>query len=366
MELFMSDSKWLNNIKQDVFSFVNEMAENDYSYVRYSYSGDIFSSANNWGLANSVYAIKSLYIIDALKDLTADQKNNLEKTILSFTKEAGYIYDPLISKPSLKAFIKSFITPARRHLYNTHTENTRRGETKQAFAVLHNLNSKPKQPFENLPKNSDETIAYLANYNWSTPWHSCAHFAILMFFLQYNDEFWNRNDNKELIKTAVDFMNKMQSSEDGCWYKGKSVPLYEKVNGAMKYLTGIHAANIYEFNYPEKLVDTALTAVNDEHACNNFNVTYCLYAANKIIPDYRKNEVSDFLLSRLDIYKEFYYPELGGFSFHKGKANDLLYGAKISKGLKEPDIHGTSLFMFGIALIDKVLKLGLNLKIPVT
>jgi hypothetical protein len=342
------------------------MQENDYHYVRYSFSGDLYTQKDNWGLANSVYAIKTLYITDALKNLKESDKEHLYQTVISFTKDQGYIYDPLISKPSFKSFLKSFISSSRRHSYKTHTENTRRGETKQAFAVLQNLGKKPLQPFTPIPKTSEEITTYLGEYNWSTPWHSCAHFAILMFFLKYNDLFFDKNNNDELIRSAVAFMDNMQSSDDGCWYQGRDVPLYEKVNGAMKYLTGIHAADIYEFNYPEKLVDTALTATNDEHACNNFNVTYCLYAAQKIIPDYRKDEVEAFLLSRLDIYKEFYFPKYGGFSFNKGRANSLLYGAKISKGVAEPDIHGTSLFMFGIALIDEVLSLNLNLKIPVT
>lgn len=358
--------KWIENLKPQLCNFVTSMQADEFSYVKYSLTGDLYNNGDDWGLANTVYAVKTMYISGMLDELDESQKNNLYKSITAFSQGDGYITDCVITKPRLVNIFKSFASPARRKAYKNSAENTRRGETKQAFAALENLGRTPQQPFNNIPTSPDDVIQYLDTYNWSTPWHSCAHFAILMFFLYHNDKFFGKSDNAALIQSAVKYMNSMQSADDGCWYKGKNVPLYEKVNGAMKYLTGIHAANIYEFPYPEKLVDTALSATNDEHACNNFNVTYCLYAAHKIIPDYRKNEIEEFLLSRLEIYKEFYYPDYGGFSFKKGAANDNLYGAKITKGLNEPDIHGTCLFMFGIALIDEVLGLELGLKIPVS
>jgi hypothetical protein len=42
--------------------------------------------------------------------------------------------------------------------------------------------------------------------------------------------------------------------------------------------------------------------------------------------------------------------------------------AKISEGLEEPDIHGTHLFLWGIALITKMMGLDdrFRLNIPIT
>ena len=57
---------------------------------------------------------------------------------------------------------------------------------------------------------------------------------------------------------------------------------------------------------------------------------------------------------RLDVYFDYYHENMGGFSFHKSKANIWYYGAPISKGRDEPDIHGTTLFLWGIALISQV------------
>ena len=359
------DIVWLENIADKVFDFVSRMQEDDYSYIRYSCSGDLYGKDDRWGLANTVYAVKALHITKTLDRLSSRQKQNLTDSFLKFSKEDGYIYDPVISKQSFRALLKSFLSPARRHHFRTYEENTKRGETKQVFAALSHLNARPGEPFRNVPKDSAELTAYLDDYNWNTPWHSCAHFAILMFFLKFNDLFFERNDNEGLIREAVSYMDRMQSPEDGCWYTG-NVPLYEKVNGAMKYFTGIHAAGIYDFSYPEKVVDTALSSINDEHACNNFNVVYCLYACYKLIPEYRRAEVEEFLYKRLEIYRQFYWDEFGGFSFKNGRANDVLYSARISRGLAEPDIHGTSLFIFGIAVIDEMLGLDLGLTIPVT
>ena len=55
--------------------------------------------------------------------------------------------------------------------------------------------------------------------------------------------------------------------------------------------------------------------------------------------------------------------EHGAFSFLKGKANTRYYNATISRGLPEPDIHGTVMFVNGIALIAELLGIRENLGI---
>ena len=181
-----------------------------------------------------------------------------------------------------------------------------------------------------------------------------------------NSKFFNYKKSKsvELIKYACEWISKIQSPIDGCWYKGGTVPLKQKINGAMKILTGLHAAEIYDFPYSKNLIDTALTAINDDEACSNFNIIYVLYACNLINPDYRKKDIEKFIHNRITLYHQFYSKKEGAFSFHKKQSNDTYYGQRIAQSKNESDIHGTTLFAWGIAIINQMINLNVDFKVP--
>ena len=54
--------------------------------------------------------------------------------------------------------------------------------------------------------------------------------------------------------------------------------------------------------------------------------------------------------------KDNYYPN-GGFSYFRNKSQTHYYGSKISNGLNEPDLHGTLLLVWAIALISDIIEL---------
>jgi len=200
---------------------------------------------------------------------------------------------------------------------------------------------------------------YLSRLNWKKPWSAGSHFSHLVFFLKNSD----LSDKENLINYAIDWVNKLQHSEDGAWYKGRP-DLREKINGAMKVITGLKVAEKMHFKYPKKLIDLCLSAKNNEHACDNFNIIYVLHYASKMIRNtYRFLEIQNFARDRLEIYRNYYFPEIGGFSFLPDRANMYYYRAKITKGLNEPDIHGTCMFLWGISIISQIL--GINKELVV-
>ena len=83
---------------------------------------------------------------------------------------------------------------------------------------------------------------------------------------------------------------------------------------------------------------------------------------------YRFTEIQNFAKNRLEIYRKYYFPEIGGFSFLPQKANVHYYEAKLTKGKNEPDIHGTVMFLWGISIISQILgidkELGFKEQIP--
>tara|TARA_B100000315_G_C14219030_1_gene425575 strand:- start:229 stop:627 length:399 start_codon:yes stop_codon:yes gene_type:complete len=132
-------------------------------------------------------------------------------------------------------------------------------------------------------------------------------------------------------------------------------------------MTAYNIVERNDFENPEGLIDLCLSVIKNRDACDNFNLIHVLYNCHNKT-DYKKEEIEKFCLERLTIYNKHYWPNHGGFSFFNGRANKVYYGAKISKGLSEPDIHATHLFLWGITLITKILEFEkyIKLKIPIT
>ena len=65
--------------------------------------------------------------------------------------------------------------------------------------------------------------------------------------------------------------------------------------------------------------------------------------------------------------KQFFYPKYSAFSFNKNKSSVGYYGARLSKGFNEPDLHGTAMFIWGILIASKALSIDceLGLRTPI-
>ncbi len=353
-----NDLMWVESLRSRVRGFLEELrSKSRPGFFRYSLSGDLHNEKSCWGLGNTVFAIKILFTLGDIDKIADPQKKAMVDFITSFQQPDGVISDPLIQRLSLFNRIKHTIRTLS--FSNLNGNKTVCAETRQSLSSLKLLREKPKFMFSGIPYEPNDIDRYLTALDWSDPWASGSHFSHLLFFYSYNAAVFSYRlaDSRELIKFAIDHVNHMQSESEGVWYRGTKTSLQQKINGAMKILTGLKAAGEMNFSYPDRMIDLALTALNDEHSCDNFNVIFVLKCANEITSGtHRLTEIQDFCRRRLAIYREYYHPAVGGFSFYKGKSNTNYYGARITKGLKEPDIHGTCLFLWGITLISKILK----------
>lgn len=359
------ETAWLTNIKKSVISFLQDLNINrDYTFFKYSYSGDLQSPRDGWGLGQLVFAGKILYMLDEVKGLKPEHRDNLIAAIDSFWKTDGFYSDARLVKPSLKVVLGSFLKGRQPQ---PSYEQIRRAETRQTFAALIALNAKPRAAFMHVPDTQQEISKYLSSLDWTQPWAAGSHFSHLLFFLHHNQALFGtpEDPSSELIDFATEWIGKRQSASDGCWYDDPVRSATEKINGAMKILTGFRAAGKSRFPYPECLINTALTIPNEMEACSNFNVVYVLYCCRSLT-DYRHDDIKAYCLQKLSHYKQYYFDDIGGFSFYLNRANQKYYGAKITRGLKEPDIHGTVMFLWGITLISKIIGLDLGLREPVT
>ncbi len=349
------ESDWIFTLKPAVINFLDNMkGVHVPGYYKYSVSGDLFDESQHWGLGNTVFAVKSYYTLGVLDRFSAQDHDEVSSFIKSFADSNGNIYDPFLKK---KAFVREKLSAMRhKRFQNFFHKQTVRAETRQSISALKLLGERVT-PCLSVPSSEKEIDKYLSLLDWTVPWGAGSHFSHLLFFLA-NSDLLNK---EELVDYSINWVNRIQEKDSGSWFKGDP-SVAEKINGAMKVLTGFKAADKMKMAYPEQMIDLALGARNDRHACDNFNVIYVLKYANEATNgSYRLDEIRQFARDRLSIYHEYYWPEYGGFSFHKGRANTYYYKAIITKGLPEPDIHGTVLFLWGISLIAQILNIDKEL-----
>jgi len=348
---------WIFELKSKVPAFLDKLRSNKkQGFFGYSLTGDLYPENENWGLGNTVFAVKTYYTLDMIYSLPVDEITRIINFIKGFQKSDGSIYDPLIAKKV--SLLNRFYEAKNLDFSNFGGRKTKRAETRQSFSALQLLNSRPDLPYLQIPYIREGIDQYLSRLDWSKPYGAGSHFSHLLFFLHKNKEMFNicQESTDELADYAIAWVNKLQSSDDGSWHRGRNISLPQKINGAMKVISGLKAVGKPNFKYPEKLIDLCLMTGNLNQACDALDAIYVVHYANKVIENtYRYEDIRNFCYRWLKICKEHYFPSIGGFSFFKHRANQYYYGAKLTKGLNEPDIHGTVLLLWGIALVSQIL-----------
>jgi len=338
---------FLGEVKDKLPFFIDEMRGNKSGFFRYTYSGDIIKEDVHWGLFNSVCAGRILYILNATSD---SNSRDIADYILSFKKSDGYIFDDTILKYSfVNRLVSTILTRDMSHVAGI---LNKRAETRSSLTCLLNLGIKINEFRLPIPDNEEQISDYIIRLDWNHPWSAGSHFSALIFFLMYsyNNNLSMMNFNKDLIKSAFKNVDKYRRLEGG-WGIGKLDPIQE-VNGSMKMVLAYQWAD-KKLNMVERLIDLCLNFSKLDNGCNNLDVITVLYECSKY-SDYRSDEIRYYLNSMLDIYKNFWYSEYGGFSFYKNRSIAHYNGAKIARYKPEPDIHGSWLNLFGLAMVSEI------------
>ena len=347
---------WLFELKTKVPNFLQKLkGKRRPSFYHYSLSGDLFGENIKWGLGNSVFFLKIIYTLDLEKEYRQETEKTI-KFIRSFQRKDGSFSDPLVNWLSVPLRLTNSIKSW--DFGNILNKQTVRAETRQSISALSLFGAKPDYAYRNFPKTNNKIDKYLSELNWEFPWGAGSHFSHLLFFLRYS----SLKNKQGLIEYVIDWINKLQYNKDGFWYKGNP-SIQQKINGAMKIITGLKVVDKINFRYPEKIIDNALLAINDKQACDNFNIVYVLKYCNELTGGYyRFDDIKQFMYNRIDRYRAYYFSKIGGFSFKENRAGQFYYGAPVSRGKNEPDIHGTVLFLWGVSIIAQVLGINEKLK----
>lgn len=324
-------------------------------YFKYSYSGDLFGDDIHWGLGSAAMALKLAYTVGMQKDNTIIK--DTISYIKSFEHKNGYLYDDLIYK---KSFKKNFRNAVKYRQYdNFFNERYKRAESRQSSSSLLLFKEFPDCLPDDIIYTREWMEGFLEKLDWHYPWAAGSHFSHLLFYLNlaYKMEKISEQEFIERRKIVVDWVNQFQNKNTGCWYLGEPTQ-QQKVNGAMKVITGYNVIDYLSIQYSEELIDLCLGSVNNEQACDNFNIIYVMYYASRNCQGYRQSEIEEFAEKRFRIYLEYYHEKQGGFSFSPNGANIFYYNARITEGKNEADMHGTTLFMWGISIISKILNIN--------
>jgi hypothetical protein len=338
----MKDIDWIFELKGKVPLFLDRLKGDSIpGFFHYSLSGDLYGENVNWGLGNTVFAAKIYYTLGQVQTLSGSDVENMVGFIKRFQRSDGSIYDPLVNR---KAALINVLS---------------------AIKNLNFSNWRPTLPYLKLPQRCDDIDRYLSRLDWSKPYHAGSHASHLLFFLQINREMgtYPEANNDDPVEYTINWLGRLQSSEDGGWHRGRGIPVRQRINGAMKVVTGLVAVGRPDFAYPEKLLDLCLSGIQYEQACDILDAIYVVHYANKLTAgQYRYSDIEQFCYNWLTTCHEHYFPEVGGLSFYKQEANRYYYGAKITQGKKEPDIHGTVLLLWGVALVSQILGIDRELE----
>ena len=157
-----------------------------------------------------------------------------------------------------------------------------------------------------------------------------------------------QNEYKFIINEILKYYENIFEKETGTWQKNSNIKDQIKLNGAMKFYSGIQWVNKMEIPN-KKLIDFALSIPIELDGCNFTNSLFAIYFASKGINKYRKDEIINRCILCLNYVLNHKIPG-SGFSFHYNSCQTRYYTQKVSHGFKQADLHGTAMFLLGINL----------------
>lgn len=269
------------------------------------------------------------------------------------------IYEDLLKKLSFRDKISLLIR-------NKQTEHPlsklNAAETKQALATLAQVGASAPYQLNGYPTNVHEVSNYLNSFDWTKPWGAGGQTSALIVFLKLaslqQEKFLEYN---KLFDIAKRFFSNLSDPITGGYFRGEQPEHGELINGAMKVLTALDWLE-EPIHYPERLIDSCLAFVPIAEGCHLVDTVYVLYRSS-LQTEYRRKDIDIFYDEILKMIR-LHHNQDGGFSYYVGRAQTHYYGANISYGYPESDIHGTCLLSWALAMITQTKpRLGLTWKV---
>lgn len=307
----------------------------------------------------SCFALKIVCLLNAWDAADDDDRLMWRAHICAHQRpeDAGAFVDPaesdyIVSHASLGARLRSLLGKRPRPLPHSHPVIL--AETKQAIASLATAGYETDHPFTGFPMTPESVRAFLEKRDWSRPWGAGGQAAGLVVFLCTEaPRILSPRDAGELLTICRDFYARLADPHTGAYFRGSSPPEHgEMINGAMKVLMALDWLGLRP-QYAEKLVATCISRPTASRGCHLVDAIYVLHQC--LAPGEASAAVRDYCRQILAQIAQHRHAD-GGFSFHRGRAQTVYYGVRISRGLPEGDIQGTCLLLWALAMIWRVLE----------
>ena len=342
-----------NTLKESARRWIEEMGEGLSSgRFRFCETRSLAPVDGKRGQGITCFAVKSAWHIGAWQDWPRDVKEGCVQFIKSFQAPDGSFVDDWLLR---RIGWTSRVRKARQGRFKEMLSDPQdakdkavRAETRQSSATLILLGERPPYPLPITWQSESAVRAFVQSLDWSRPWDAGSHTSHVVSFLAMNGASPNGSPSyQRMLDAAFEESGQFIDERTGSWGIG-GVSHVQRINGAMKMLTAYDWGN-RPIPYPERLIDYTLDNTSGEDGCGVLDKLFVLHRASATAPGYRTRDLERFALDALnDILA--YRQKDGAFSFYPTRAQRSYYGALISLGGRQSDMHGTVMFTWAYAV----------------
>lgn len=304
------------------------------------------------GQGITCFAMKSAWHIGAWQDWAPEVKDGCVQFVKSFQTPDGNFVDPwLLQKIGRDTWLSLAKHGRFREMFADMQDikaRAVRAETRQSAATLMLVGDWPAYPLPMTWRSESAVREFIRSLDWAHPWSAGSHASHLVSFIVMNGRGLEGASLKsQMLEAAFEETDKFLDEKTGTWSVGE-VTHVQRINGAMKMLTAYDWAK-RSMPYPERLMDYTFDNTSGQDGCGVLDKLFVLQKASAEVPGYRTADLERFALDALNDIGT-YHQKDGGFSFYRTHAQRWYYGALVSLGGRQGDMHGTVMFTWACAV----------------
>lgn len=230
------------------------------------------------------------------------------------------------------------------------------------------IDAKPKNEFVFYRKYiQKETMKkYMTeNFPWKySPWGAGGMVDSVSTMLRLNIEM-GFSEYQQTLDAMFEWLDSHQDPITGFWGDLSVQGINGLINGGYHIMRGTYLWHNKDFKYSEKMIDTILKDLkenpifdeNNGHGCQDLDHFFLLEKIHSILPEYRKKEINELSMKRLNTILRIMLKKDGGFSFEANNAVKFHNYYDVSPGYSESDMQGTVFYLQTLQSINRILKM---------
>lgn len=350
------DIGWLTHLEEQIPVFLRSLRLGDRPGRYLPCARGATPLGREMGLGFSCFALRTLHMMDHVERLCIDEREAWFDFIKDYQRQDGTAG---FEDPPQLAFLHAPGTFGEK-LARWMGRGSRRpraneillAETKQAIATLADVGTQPTRIFRGFASDPGRVQQWMESLNWSRPWGAGGQAAGLVVFLVTQGPHFMAPDALEAcLEVCRHFYADIADSRTGGYFRGSCPDHGELMNGAMKVLMALDWLKVPP-HYPVQLTGTCIAKLPSSKGCHLVDAVYVLERC--LDGDPAERAIAEYCGRVIDLIRTHAHTN-GGFSFFVRRAQTQYYGCPISKGLDEPDVQGTCLLVWALALIWRIL-----------